>query len=83
MNWTLYILLYILKLINERNAAGGLWESLRRSIIIKPLEFDCEKIGDDYIDRLKKFAIAVSQCEKRNAIYDIYGKLKKETVERI
>ena len=68
-------------LINERNADGGLWESLRRSIIIKPLEFDCEKIGDDYIDRLKKFGIAVSQCEKRNAIYDIYGKLKKETVD--
>ncbi|MCI6479565.1 MAG: peptidoglycan DD-metalloendopeptidase family protein [Candidatus Treponema excrementipullorum] len=68
-------------LINERNAAGGLRESLRRSIIIKPLEFDCEKIGDDYIDRLKKFGIAVSQCEKRNAIYDIYGKLKKETVD--
>ena len=68
-------------LINERNAAGGLRESLRRSIIIKPLEFDCEKIGDDYIDRLKKFGIAVSQCEKRNAIYDIYRKLKKETVD--
>ena len=68
-------------LINERNADGGLWESLRRSIIIKPLEFDCEKIGDDYIDRLKKFGIAVSQCEKRNAIYDIYGKLKKEAVD--
>ena len=30
---------------------------------------------------LKKFGIAVSQCEKRNAIYDIYGKLKKETVD--
>ena len=40
-----------------------------------------KKNGDDYIDRLKKFGIAVSQCEKRNAIYDIYGKLKKETVD--
>ena len=40
-----------------------------------------KKTGDDYIDRLKKFGIAVSQCEKRNAIYDIYGKLKKETVD--
>ena len=40
-----------------------------------------KKTGDDYIDRLKKFGIAVSQCEKRNAIYDIYGKLKKEAVD--
>lgn len=68
----------------EREQTGeisesGLWESLRRARIVKPLEFDRTKTGDDFVRQLERYGIAFSQDTESAEIQDIYGKLQRET----
>ncbi len=76
----------------EETNKGGLRESIRRAMIIKPLEFDREKTGKDFVRRLEELGVYTYDDEgdegnggkeqkKDEETDDIYGKLKKDTVD--